>query len=144
MSKVLLTSSLTIIGGVIIYVLGQIIEKFFIKPIFDQKQIIGEIFDSLIFYANIYANPHMDGLKNSYDEASKKFRQQSSLLLVKTNLIPGYNFFANLNITLKRDNILKAHTELVRLSNGVYGVGNTGVQNADCADKIKKLLNIEF
>lgn len=143
--KIILTSGLTIIGGVIIYVFGQIADKFFIKSIFEQKQVIGEVLDALIFYANVYGNPNIAGMADKYDEASKKFRQLSSMLAVKTSLIPYYNFFYKLKIVIKKENTEKAQTELIRLSNGVYGspvpaVGNMGIQNAEVADKIKGYL----
>ena len=131
-----------------IYVFGQIIDKFFIKPIFDQKQTIGEIFDSLIFYANIYANPYTNGDRTKYDSANKKFRELASLLVVKTELIPGYNFLSRINITIPRNNISKVHTELIRLSNSLYSSptqsGNAGVLNSEGADSIKKYLKSKF
>jgi hypothetical protein len=44
--------SLSIIAGITIYVFGQIISKFFIESIHEQKKVIAEINDALIFYAN--------------------------------------------------------------------------------------------
>ncbi len=52
-----LTASITILGGFIVFVLGQIVVKFFIEPIHEQSKTIGEIAYSLIFYANLYSNP---------------------------------------------------------------------------------------
>ena len=49
--------TLTIIGGVTIYVVGEIILKFFIAPVNKLSLLIGKIFDSLDYYANVYTNP---------------------------------------------------------------------------------------
>ena len=50
--KILLTSALTILGGIIIFAAGQALVKFIIEPLHDQSNLIGEIADSLVFYAN--------------------------------------------------------------------------------------------
>lgn len=42
-TKLVLTASVTIIGGVIVFVMGQIVSKFFIDPIQDLKKLLGEI-----------------------------------------------------------------------------------------------------
>ncbi|MFN6188908.1 MAG: hypothetical protein ACK460_22975, partial [Microcystis sp.] len=55
--KIILTSSLTVIGGIIVLVVGQIITKFFIEPIHEQAKAIGEIAYSLTMYSNVYGNP---------------------------------------------------------------------------------------
>jgi len=55
--QILLTSSLTIVGGVIILAAGQLISEFLIKPYIRYKKIIGEIDEELIFYSNVYTNP---------------------------------------------------------------------------------------
>jgi hypothetical protein len=53
-TKIVLTSSFTIIGGVFVYTISQVLTKFIIDPINEQKKLIGEIADTLIFYDNIY------------------------------------------------------------------------------------------
>ena len=145
--KIILTSSLTIIGGIFIYVFGQIADKFFIRPIFEQKQIIGDILDSLIFYANDYTNKNRAAnliLKttenNKYHEINQKFRQLAALLMVKTSLIPCYNFFAKLKIVVKKEKIESAHFDLIRMSNGIYEPIVTNINMAEVADEIKKYL----
>lgn len=50
LEKIFFTSALTIFGGVLVYVIGQVTSKFLIDPIHEQKKLIGEIGDSLIFY----------------------------------------------------------------------------------------------
>ncbi len=71
--KIFLTSGLTIFGGLFIYVIGQLISKFFIEPIHKQSRCIGEIYYSLIFYADLYGNPDNDS-KEERNEAKRKLR----------------------------------------------------------------------
>lgn len=47
----------TVVSGTLVFVVGQIILKFIIEPIHKQKEIIGEIADALIYYANLYTHP---------------------------------------------------------------------------------------
>lgn len=51
------TAALTISGSVLVLVTGQLIVRFVIDPIHDQKRHLGEIANALIFYANLYSNP---------------------------------------------------------------------------------------
>jgi hypothetical protein len=50
--KIVLTSSFTILGGIIVFVVGQVVTKFIIEPLYEQSKLIGEIANSLIYYAN--------------------------------------------------------------------------------------------
>jgi hypothetical protein len=143
--KIVLTSSFTIVGGVIIFVMGQIISKFLIEPIHEQRKTIGEIADSLIFYANVYGNPGL-GPKEKMDEAYQRLRELATLLQSKTHLIPFYSFFSSCGMVQKPSDIQEASSQLIGLSNSVYQppddpVG-TALSNAGRADKIKRLLNL--
>lgn len=45
--------ALTILGGIAIFVGGQILIKFVIEPFYEQSRLIGEIANSLIYYGNV-------------------------------------------------------------------------------------------
>lgn len=145
--KIVLTSSLTILGGVVVYVAGQIISKFFIEPIHEQKKIVGEIADALIFYANVYYNPGT-GSKKKMNEASERLRQLATLLHSKTHLIPWYKFFEKTRVVLKSPSIEEASTKLIGLSNSINIPPNiatkVALKNSERADKIKKLLKLRI
>jgi len=146
--QIILTSSLTIIGGIIIYIGGQIISKFFIEPIHTQKKIIGEIDDALGFYANVYCNPGVLP-KKKMDEASNRFRQLATLLRSKAYLIPWYNLFVRIRIVLKSESIKNTSSELIGLSNSIHresieGLESLGILNSKRADKIRELLKLKF
>ena len=52
LERVFLTSAFTVVGGVLVFVVGQIIIKFIIEPLHDQAKIIGDITSSLTLFAN--------------------------------------------------------------------------------------------
>ncbi|MCX6743435.1 MAG: hypothetical protein NT116_04330 [Candidatus Parcubacteria bacterium] len=146
--KIFLTSALTIFGGVLIFVIGQIISKFIIDPIHEQKRLIGKIADSLIFYANVYTNPGILP-KETMDKASVKFRQQATFLQSKTHLIPLYGILSILGLIVSKNNINKASENLIRISNLTHvkpdsSTGNIAIKNAETADEIKKLLKLKI
>ena len=138
--EIVLASSLTIIGGVFIYVLGQIISKFFIEPIHGQRKVIGEVADALIYYANIYTNPNiMSGRTN---EASDRIRELATLLQSKTQFIPKYGFFEKLGIVIKRPSIYVASRNLIGLSNSMGRSLASARDSSSRVDSIRSALRI--
>ena len=45
-----------VLSGTLVFVFGQILQKFFLEPIKDYKKTIGRIDNKLKFYANILTN----------------------------------------------------------------------------------------
>lgn len=112
------TSALTVITGAAVYTLGQLISKFVIEPIHKQKEVIGDIANALVLYANI--NPGTSKPEKA-EEASKRFRQLSGLLRSRSYLIPGYDRMAKIKLVPLRTDIEKAASSLIGISNSVYG-----------------------
>ena len=119
--KIVLTSSFTVLGGILVFVVGRIIEKFAIEPIHEQSKLIGEIADSLIFYADLYSNPG-SGQREQMDEAKKVLREQASQLIARNNMIPCYKFWRYLSLghLPKRADIIEARKNLIGLSNSIH------------------------
>ena len=115
-----MTASVTIIGGVVVLVLGQLAAKFFIEPIHEQAKLLGEIAHSLTFYANVYGNADLVDAEVP-KEASKILRQQASRLRATAWTIRWYWFWQLLGLVPKRKNVLKASENLIGLSNSMYG-----------------------
>ena len=146
--QIILTSVFTIIGGVSIFCLGQIVLKFFIEPIQELDQCRGKICDILIFYRNIYLNPNSTS-EDKMKEISKEIRKLAVMLLAKKSMIRGYNFFEKINIITTQDNILIAHKNLIGLSNSIRKIEPTEVQkaidkNTEREKSIKIALDIDF
>ena len=145
--KIILTSSLTVCGGVIALVAGQVLIKFLIEPFQNYTKLVSEIADSLVLFANVgpglqehylsrleeldsekIKNPQKELTQQRLkeiiienfkriDEAKQTFRQQASKLMGATNLIPLYNFWAVFGFVPKRKNIIVASSNLIGLSN---------------------------
>ncbi|PXW88927.1 hypothetical protein C8R34_10676 [Nitrosomonas sp. Nm84] len=67
------TAFLTVLSGVITYVLGQLIVKLLIDPVQEMNKTIGQIAHSLIEYANVIANPGISS-KEVMHQASQHLR----------------------------------------------------------------------
>ena len=140
MRHAIYTSALTIIGGVLIYVIGQILMKFVIDPIHELKAHIGRITDSLIFYANVYGNPG----SLSTDEtrkASDELRRLASELMSKRSVIPWYRFWSCLRMVPRLSDIRCTRSNLVGLSNGVFRADDL-MHNTKRVEEIKKALRL--
>lgn len=128
LSKILLTSSLTVLVGTSVYVLGQLISKFVIDPIHEQRKLIGEIGDAMIFYANVYLTNDLNSIsleeKKELSEAQQKYRQLASLLRSRTHLIPNYKFWEIFGLVKRRHDVEEASSELIGLSNQVFSKEN--------------------
>lgn len=140
--KIVLTSSFTIVGGVIIYIFGQIFSKFFIDPMAEQRKTIGEIADALIYYANIYSNPSSNNSERR-NTAHLKLRELATLLRSKTHLIPKYKFFEKWGLVIKVESIREASNNLIGLSNSVVML-STGSENYELSKNIKVHLKISL
>lgn len=146
--QIILTSIITITGGVSIFCLGQIILKFFIEPIQELDQCRGKTCDILIFYRNIYLNPNFAS-EDKMKEISKEIRELAVMLLAKKSMIRGYNFFEKINIITTQENILIAHKNLIGLANSIQKIEPIEVQgtikeNRKMEKNIKIALNIDF
>lgn len=143
--KIVLTSALTILGGLIIFLFSQIVSKFFIDPIHEQKKIIGEIADKLIFYANVYANTTLT--HPDKEKAHGEFRKLATALQSKTQVIPWYDFLAGIGMVKHKENINSATKELIRISNQIIAPSidwPNGLLPDDTADRVADLLDLRI
>ena len=116
-----LTVSLTVISGVITYVLGQIALKLFIEPVQELKKTIGAISHSFIERANVIYNPGVL-TKEVMDETSKELRKLASQLRSHLYLIPAYPRTARIFWLPALADIHNASKALIGLANGVHEV----------------------
>jgi hypothetical protein len=139
--KIILTSSLTVIGGIIVFVVGQIITKCIIEPIHEQAKIIGEIAYSLTMYSNVYSNPGI--LKNEKkDEASTFLRKCAGQLLARTYSLKLYWLWEKLRIVPRFNSVNLASEKLIGLSNFIYSSEGDIKTVISWEMEIKKLLCI--
>ena len=127
LDKILLTSSLTICGGVLILVIGQVLMKLFIEPLFAVRSLISDIADNLVFYAHLYANPGTDS-PELRQEAKNVLRQKASHLRARAHVLPLYTLFALIRLIPPRKSVTQASGDLIGLSNGIFD-GNPSVNH---------------
>jgi hypothetical protein len=108
----LLTASITVILGYLVFVLGQFTQRLCIEPIQEQKRVIGEIAYLLDYYGNV-ASASKAGLT---EEASRELRRLAGELRSTLRTVLGYRFFAFLGVVEKKDDVIRATTELKGVS----------------------------
>jgi hypothetical protein len=89
--KILWTSASTLFGGVILFVIGQLLSKFLIEPIQELGKAIGEVRFNLAYYAPIIHTP-ISRNKERSDKAYDAIMRNSCDLLTKADAIPFYKF----------------------------------------------------
>lgn len=138
-----MTIFLTILSGVIIFVLGQLTLKLLIEPIHECRRTITDIAFSLIDYANIYGNPGVAG-NEAEKQASKELRRLSSCLNAQMYLIPYYRFISKIFGLPSRNRVVEAASNLIGLSNGVVKAASADIilVNVERVDKIRNALGI--
>jgi hypothetical protein len=116
----LLTAVITVITGIFVYVGGQFIDKFYIQPLQRQRECIEEIAYSIVYYADLWANPGHDN-PDKRKEASEKLRGLASKLAATSSSIRLlYPNFIGHEIGISYDNIKIAKNSLIGISNSLY------------------------
>jgi len=137
--KIAITAGLTAVGGIIVFVAGQIIQKWFIDPIQEQRRLVGDIIYSIIEHSNLFnysvsfkslvrARYEAKGLEgkeiNHIDEAFqavkektaegvKKLRNLSSQIHQSIQVIPCYWLLERLGIVYKREKLYEVSIRLI-------------------------------
>ena len=142
------TACITIIIGVTVYCVSQIIEKFIIDPIHRQREVIGEIADAIVFYANVICSPGSN--KNAVmDEVQQKLRRLATMLQSLSEMIPYYKIFDELKVVANVKAVADVSKELIYLSNSIHdrpeNVEDKKVsRNSASIEKIKRWLNLKI
>lgn len=114
----LLTASITVLSGVIIYVSGQLIIKFFVEPYKNIAQAIEELIYVAFAYDTVIVS--ILDIENPKDyerllEAKREYREKGSRLIASVNSFPAYDFLQLfLNIPAK-NNLLVAGQSLLAI-----------------------------
>lgn len=129
------TSVLTIIGGVVVLVVGQMVQKGYLEPFQEMQKTIGEISSALLVYGNTCDHQVNDELKQ---EASRAFRKLSGDLIGKRRVILHYRIFERLELLPSKGGIAEVAKNLIFLSNSVGCDEYAHFDNA--AERIKAVL----
>jgi hypothetical protein len=135
-----MTVFLTVFSGVITFVLGQLAIKLLVDPVHDFRKTVADIALALIEYANVYANPGVDGSEIE-KKVSEELRRLSSRLNAQMYLILCYPITAKILGLPSRKKVVDSAINLIGLSNGVFqSTSNLALVNVERADKIRRRL----
>ncbi len=132
--EICLTAGLTIVGGVLVFVMGQSIDRFLIRPYHHLREIRARIATHLIFYADVYSNPGVVA-KDVQLEVSSAIRQDAA------EFTGAWNGFYRW--VYPRRSVQEIQGALIGLSNGLSRSGAVDA-NIDRRDKLKKLLKVDI
>jgi hypothetical protein len=139
--KIILASSLTIIGGVLVFVAGQLVVKFVIEPIQELKKTLAEIHYSLVFHAC----PILSSFgKEDWDNTADILRKLSCDLSARIEAVPLYDRWESLSHKFLPDKkkAREASRFLMALSNSMHDQDRS--KNGDIVKKIFLLLNFDI
>ena len=142
LAKILLTSSLTVLTGVVVFVLSQMLGKLVIEPVQDLKKVLGEVRHALVFHAPAASTPVGD--RASEDRAAEVFRRLACDLQSRIGSVPCYDALARRSrgFLPRRQDALEASKILIGLSNSVHDE-KRWERNPDRMAKIRRLLGFE-
>ena len=85
---------ITVISGVLVFILGQLFNEYFLKPIQDYKKLRAKIAYTLTLYANLFMNPvTLEAATQEYSDASLEIRKLSASVDAMIELKPLGNVF---------------------------------------------------
>jgi hypothetical protein len=131
---IIITAALTLIGGLILFILSNIFLKLILEPVQEMKKVIGEIHEETIYYSNLYHNPLIiepwvskrkptDEQTQNYRDGSEKLRRLSARLRATENVIPLYEVTRRLFALPSSSKVDEAARRLIFLHNSMYQTG---------------------
>lgn len=148
LEKIFVTSAVTIGGGLFLYVIGQLLSKFFIEPAHELKKTIGEVRFNLAFHAPVIHTPIARNNERS-QKAYEALMKSSCDLLARVNAIPFYSLFSSLSrgFLPSKQAIVDASVQLRGLSTYVHETDTKAINSLDTIAKrvarIEKNLGLE-
>jgi hypothetical protein len=113
------TTSLTILSGILFYICGQLLSKTFLDPVYELRKSIGEVRFTLAFHGPTIHTP-AGRSKEASDKAKEALMKNSSDLLAKSHAILFYKRVRFLFGLPALQNIEKAAVTLRGLSTYVH------------------------
>ena len=118
-----MTVFVTVISGVLVFVFGQTILKLVIDPVNEMKNHIGNVAFSLLQHSNVYGNAEVLNANDNLSNIKTELRSHASNLLRSTSIIPFYSKTSKLFSLPSEEEVEKAITSLIALSNSLV-IGN--------------------
>src|SRR3990170_6575719 len=137
-----LTFVLTILGGILIFLIGQIALRVCVEPLQQLRSAIADVIFVLFYYAPIYTNPAKDRPKEMNDRAEDVLREKAGILFSRAQAIACYRMFATVKLIPTYNNVEEAVRDLTLISNNIRS-GDLK-DNETARDRIQQLLGISI
>jgi hypothetical protein len=127
----------TVLAGVLVFVVGQAIQRFLLEPIQEQRRVIGDIASAILLYGNIGplppdVPPESLALAATPAEATIALRTLAARLRATIWTIPLYGAWSGARVVHSRATILDASQQLVGWSNSLHS-GQPGIPRGNVA-----------
>lgn len=144
--QITLTTAATLIGGVLLFVVGEMIRTLVINPLQTYREHVQLILDRLFFYANFYTRTFDNKLTESEQIAISEYtghmRSAASQLNAKYELIGCKLLLIKSRIIPSADQIEVAYKNLIFLSNTILRKKDTNIEDSEkAANKIRSSLS---
>ncbi len=136
-----MTIFITVLSGVFVFVLGQIILKLFVDPWQKQRECIANISNHILMYSYMYSSPGMMD-KEIINQVSNETRGLASELIASCSRMPFYKAMTFTKLVLDLKTVKEVQSNLIGLSNSMYK--DERQRNDVRIEKIKDLLKINF
>lgn len=138
---------LTVISGVLVFVIGRFLVRFIVEPLNRMKEIQEKITEDLIFYSHWTANPSTL-TDDEKEELQEEMRRNASMLRSRMTSVPFYSFLAFLQLAPHPYSVREAALNLVGLSNSSWYAdksdkSDVAIENEDKRKNIIRLLNLD-
>lgn len=131
----------TVLSGTLVFVFGQILQKFFLEPIQGYKKTVGEIDNKLKFYANILTNTGFN--QKILVEITDTMRTLSCQIESGYKQILLTGVMSHIGLIENKKEIAEVAQGLIFLSNA-GGRDDSRIEKCDeRINRIRKILKIE-
>jgi hypothetical protein len=111
----LIAACFTLVGGVLLLVVTQIITRFVVDPLVDFRRLLGEVAYTLILRANVLFNPSTEAYNPATNTSSPRFREAkdecrklASRLHAFSAAVPLYGTLAKIGLIPPLANVYEA------------------------------------
>jgi hypothetical protein len=133
----------TVLSGVIVFVIGQLVQKLVVDPVAGFREWRGKIAYLLLHLQSKIANA-----SNTDVDVQAEFKRHAASLMVAMHQIPAYRLTRRIFHLPSRDAVLMAAQQLNLLSYNVGPIGPSdktaaAIENMQALRKIEELLKIK-
>ena len=135
-------------GGLTVFVLGQLLAKFFIEPLHELRKAVGEVRFNLAFHAPTIHTP-IGRLPEASDKAREALMKSSCSLITNLHTIPIFCMtrFLAFGVLPCRKSVEDAAVQLRGLSTYVHETGQKANSSLDIirqhVERIERLLKLK-